>query len=187
MKRILALALVFAAMPAMAQQLYRCGNTYSQTPCGADAKEVKVMVPPACQDESTRYTSACLDERFKELRSPAAPSKADREAQTKLEAAKRLPPPSEAIVSANLKACEASIRNSMKDPDAAKISEGRRLGPTLDYVKGAMVTRPAVSYSFKVNGKNSYGAYTGAKLWSCMMSLDEKDILDVKELAPYPG
>jgi hypothetical protein len=29
------------ATPAAAQQLYRCGNTYSQTPCGANAAAVR--------------------------------------------------------------------------------------------------------------------------------------------------
>ncbi len=36
-------ALSFALAPAVrAQQLYRCGNTYSQTPCAADAKPTRL-------------------------------------------------------------------------------------------------------------------------------------------------
>ena len=40
----LPLVLIFAMVPlwAHAQPLYRCGNTYSQTPCGADATAKKL-------------------------------------------------------------------------------------------------------------------------------------------------
>ena len=36
-RAVLSLSLLALAVPAIAQQLYRCGNTYSQTPCAADA------------------------------------------------------------------------------------------------------------------------------------------------------
>ncbi|HEY4069717.1 MAG TPA: hypothetical protein VGM74_22605 [Burkholderiaceae bacterium] len=37
----LALVALWIAAPAAAQQLYRCGNTYSQTPCAADAAPLR--------------------------------------------------------------------------------------------------------------------------------------------------
>jgi hypothetical protein len=36
-----ALWLATSAAPTAAQELYRCGNTYSQTPCGANAATVR--------------------------------------------------------------------------------------------------------------------------------------------------
>lgn len=101
-----------------------------------------------------------------------------------LEEAKRLPPPPPDAVSANLQACEQRIRTSMKDPEAARISEGGRSGPTLDYADGR--TFPAISYYFKVNGKNSYGAYTGDMLYTCSFDLTEKNLLYAREVGPYP-
>ena len=38
--------LVLVAHSAHAQKMYRCGNTYSQTPCGAEAQEVKAAGVP---------------------------------------------------------------------------------------------------------------------------------------------
>jgi len=46
-------AALFLCSPAWGQTLYRCGNTFSQTPCGSEAKEVRaagvaqpVVAPP---------------------------------------------------------------------------------------------------------------------------------------------
>lgn len=43
LKTIAALVLCSASLSVGAQQLYKCGNTYSQTPCGADAQQKKVF------------------------------------------------------------------------------------------------------------------------------------------------
>ena len=72
----------------------------------------------------------------------------------------------------------------MKDPEAARITEGSRSGPHLDYANGR--TFPSISYFFKVNGKNSYGAYTGEKLYTCSFDMAEKNLLYVREIGPYP-
>lgn len=40
---LLLLGLCAAASPAPAQQLYRCGNTYSQTPCSSEAKPARLF------------------------------------------------------------------------------------------------------------------------------------------------
>ncbi len=184
----LALALLPSTFPALSQQLYRCGNTYSQTPCGGDAKEIKVQVSPACQEEHTRYSEACIQHRMRELDKVTTPavSPDGKKAALQVEAAKKLPPPHPDVVEENLRKCESKILRSLKDPESAKISEGRRAGPSLDYVKGEMRTYAAVAYHFKVNAKNSYGGYTGNKLFSCVMDLEEKTILRVNEIGPYP-
>lgn len=39
----LLIALLAVAAPAAAQQLYRCGNTYSQTPCSAEARPARLF------------------------------------------------------------------------------------------------------------------------------------------------
>lgn len=44
MKRLLpTAALVLAGLAAEAQQVYRCGNTFSQAPCSADAQPTRVV------------------------------------------------------------------------------------------------------------------------------------------------
>lgn len=123
---------------------------------------------------------------MKELDRPSKPSKPS-VAEKQVEEARHRPPPSDEVIARNIEKCEQKIRGAMKDPDAAKVGDGRRSGPALQYVKGHMKTYAGVSYMFKVNGKNSYGAYTGNKLYSCVLDLDEKEILQVHELGPYPG
>lgn len=46
MRIYIAAALVMCSSPSWAQSVYKCGNTYSQTPCAADAKEMSVKVSP---------------------------------------------------------------------------------------------------------------------------------------------
>ncbi|MFK4705995.1 hypothetical protein ABIC83_002834 [Roseateles asaccharophilus] len=186
MKAALLLVACAATLPAAAQQMYRCGSTYSQTPCGSDAKEVKVQVAPACQDETTRYTSACIDQRIKEIsaptRAPVTPTKPSKdmaEAQKEIDAARLLPAPPAEVVNANLRTCEASIRASMKDPEAARITDGRRAGAMVYLVKQTTRIQAGILYTFMVNGKNSYGAYTGSKPFECYFDMSEKALLQV--------
>lgn len=185
MKAAFILLASLAVLPAAAQQMYRCGSTYSQTPCGTDAKEVKVQVAPACQDESTRYTSACIDQRIKEIRETAPPAAAAKpskdmvEAQKEIDASRLLPAPPAEVVNANLRACEASIRASMKDPEAARITEGRRAGAMVYFARQTSRIQAGILYSFIVNGKNSYGAYTGSKRFECYFDMSEKALLQV--------
>lgn len=44
--KILTAVALLAAGPVMAQQMYRCGSTFSQQPCGADAKAVPMQGVP---------------------------------------------------------------------------------------------------------------------------------------------
>ncbi len=59
--------LVFAAAhDAHAQKLYRCGSTFSQTPCGADAQEIKAAGVP--QPIPQPALESLAPERYAEVR-----------------------------------------------------------------------------------------------------------------------
>ena len=91
-------------------------------------------------------------------------------------------PPPGATIAANKSACAAAIRASMKDPGAAQLGEVLRLGPAVDRVNGSDFQ--VVNYAANVNGKNSYGAYTGERLHLCAFDSAEKRILRVAEIGP---
>lgn len=75
--------------------------------------------------------------------------------------------------------CELGIRTqgAWKDPDSIKIGNVRRLGFTT--IKLHDATLPVVQYSVGVNGKNSYGGYTGEKLALCFLDSTESRLLRV--------
>ncbi|AZS56806.1 hypothetical protein WCT56_23215 [Pectobacterium parmentieri] len=62
-----------------------------------------------------------------------------------------------------IQAVESTVRDEMKDPDAAKFYHGDFPEPEKTYV-----------YCGLVNGKNSYGAYTGKKLFSVFLLKNDK-------------
>ena len=70
-------------------------------------------------------------------------------------------PPAPEVIEANKRLCEKKTRASMKDPEAVRIKGIVRTGASNSYLNGE--TYPAVTYHLNVNGKNSYGAYTGEK------------------------
>lgn len=133
---------------ASAQAVYRCGNTFSGSPCGPDAK---VVIAP-----------------------PAPPPK--------LEMPATVPPPVEQI-EANKAVCEAKTRAAMKDPESARIKSISRAGPSLQRLAGRSFY--GISYDMNVNAKNSYGAYTGEKLYNCVFAMDERTFLGSQEIAPW--
>lgn len=45
-ERLTILVLCLAASSAFAQKVYKCGNTYSQQPCGANTQEIEIKAPP---------------------------------------------------------------------------------------------------------------------------------------------
>lgn len=55
-----------AAHGAHAQKLYRCGSTFSQTPCGADAQEIKAAGVP--QPIPQPALGSLTPERYAEVR-----------------------------------------------------------------------------------------------------------------------
>lgn len=163
--------------PAFAQTLYKCGNTFSQTPCATDAKKIEVK-PAAgidCSDYKNMFSDAC--------RSKAAPqsandvSEARAKVQRQIDAMPPTVPPSSEVIEANKKRCLARITAMLKDPESARVGEVTRApGPAPDYetVKGWF---PSIAYVVNVNAKNSYGGYIGSKLWLCSFDLSEKELL----------
>ncbi len=164
-----------------AQPVYKCGNTYSQTPCAPDAKAVDIKASNGCEIAENRYRSDCFDRRLAD--SDKASAKLSKEiALSKLRVQKvidengPITPPSEATLARNYAACQAAIRTKLKDPDSAKFDAFTRsanAAPALDYP----TWHAAIAYSGLVNAKNSYGGYTGSKFAWCAFDLAEQRIL----------
>ena len=73
----------------------------------------------------------------------------------------------------------------MFDPEAARITDGRRLGANIETMESPRKKRAVVTYTLKVNGKNRFGAYTGNKLYECITDIGETRILSVAEFGPW--
>lgn len=130
--------IIFALQSAHAEKLYRCGNTFSQVPCGPNEKEVRAR---------------------SDVLADSAPGGADRAEAMKA-------------------ACVDWIRNvpAWKDRESVKISglrRGRFLVHSIDGEPTMVVT-----YLALVNGKNSYGGYTGEKSFVCYANQQETKIID---------
>jgi len=66
----------------------------------------------------------------------------------------------------------------LKDPASAKIEGvGKPEGTT---VKVGLQPIAAKKYPVLLNAKNSYGAYAGAKLYYCYLSIDDQRVLQVE-------
>lgn len=144
--RFMAAGTLLLAVGANAQGVYRCGNTYSEHPCGRDAKQI--VAPPVRE-----VLPANL-------------------------------PPSAAVVAANLATCVQATRAKMKDPDAAQIRVIGRAGPEFIYRAGKRM--PGVTYHLAVNGKNSYGGFTGEKLYVCGFDATEQTLIFSEETDRAP-
>ena len=87
------------------------------------------------------------------------------------------PPTGEALQS-NKKLCLTMLRHGVrwKDPDSIKVDDIRRIGsgPSL-----RLTGETVIRYATEVNGKNSYGAYTGNRLAVCEFDLAEKKVQHV--------
>lgn len=57
-----AVAIVLAAYAgaSCAQTIYKCGTTYSQTPCGAEQKQIHIRAADSCEIEANKYSPPCL-------------------------------------------------------------------------------------------------------------------------------
>lgn len=166
--------------PSAAQTLYKCGNTYSQTPCAADAKkiEVKPAVGVDCSSHNHMFTEAC---RGNSSSGDAdSVSKARDKVKKQIEALPPSVPPTADVIEANKKRCLAQIMAMLKDPESARVGEVTRSArPEPDY-DSAGGWFPSISYTVIINAKNSYGGYTGSKLWSCSFDLKEREILKAR-------
>lgn len=65
----LSIAYLFTLSPdiAISQQVYKCGNTFSQTPCSSDAQKISIepAIPLDCEDYSNRKSEYCLEKEAK--------------------------------------------------------------------------------------------------------------------------
>lgn len=180
------MAMALCAVASHAQKMYRCGNSFSQTPCGENQKEIVIQTPDPCLSDGNKYSMPCLTREL-----DASSAKTKEEARLKAEELRRkvnehipdLPPPP-GVIAANVALCETETRRSLKDPDSARIKDVKRGGAANDYFQGKFT--PRVSYFLNVNAKNSYGGYTGEKLFSCVFTLDEKVLVRIHEVASFP-
>nr|WP_315226053.1 DUF4124 domain-containing protein [uncultured Albidiferax sp.] len=183
----LTLSLLSGAAVGHAQTVYKCGATYSQTPCGTGQQEVTVKAADPCEAAGNRYSDKCIGRSYspstdkpitladrKKLDSAAAKAaqiseeNATRNKQALAEIDRQSSDP--ILVESNKKQCVRQVTYQLKDPESARFGEPLRIGALMDQFMG----RPVMSYSVSVNAKNSYGGYTGSKIWFCSFSPDEK-------------
>lgn len=180
----LSLLLMGVTVCAGAQTMYRCGSTYSQTPCGAGQKEIEVKADDPCELEGNKYSSTCIMRPSKpysskpsaaeEKRYAADKKRIDESHEWNRKALARINQaiPDPALVEENKKTCIASVTAMLKDPESARFGKAIRMGAELDPRDGMLI--PSVMYTVMVNAKNSYGGYTGSKPYLCVFSADEK-------------
>lgn len=189
MKRLALLSLV-CALPVAAQTAYKCGNTYSQTPCGDSSKAISVT--PALKPSADSWEG--MRERWKkedaerevaakeaQKRRSAAEkqqAEADQELERKVSIIGRVEEPSAQVLAKNKEACTALIKTKLKDPYSAQFTDVTRLSSALVGYDSATGRKfPAIAYSTRVNAKNSYGGYVGDKTYVCYFDLKEDGIL----------
>jgi hypothetical protein len=163
-------SLVLAPSIAPAQAIYRCGSTFSQSPCGSGQVQLKVAPTPSASTTPGGALAAVKQgAAFKKLKDD-------------LIVRRRQGPPAGDVVRANIKACDAGIRGAMKDPEGARVKDVTRVGPSIDANGGLDALVAGVDYSAIVNGRNSYGGYTGEKPWICVFDTTEATIIRVKKV-----
>ncbi|MFN9470933.1 hypothetical protein [Acidovorax sp.] len=169
------------ASPVLAQSVYKCGNTFSQTPCAADAKkiEVKPAVGVDCSGYTHMLSEACLG---KPSSGTASIDEARAKVQKQIDAMPPAVPPSNEAIEANKQRCLTRIMTMLKDPESARVGAvARAKGPSPDY-ETAKGWFPSVSYTVSVNAKNSFGGYTGSKLWICSFDVAEQELLRARAI-----
>lgn len=142
-------------------QIYKCGSTWSQMPCG-DAQQL-IQAPP-------KQERRVLDTRPGRTLPKPADNPAD--AQTLARAAA---------------ACEEAVRRTMKDPEGTRIKGTRRGGVETWCTKPPT---PVRYYWMVVNGRNSYGGYVGEKPYRCTLDINESSVIDITQQAEgeaYPA
>ena len=180
MRIYIAAALALVSSAASAQSVYKCGNTYSQTPCAADSKELSIV-------DSGKSTTADTDwpveltRRIAYPDKPSSNSKIERlykAAQKEISDFGALTPPPAARVDANKTLCLEHAKRGLFDPMSAQItpvirSEAAEVTTDTGNTKYLAV----VAYTTTVNAKNRYGAYVGAKHFVCYFDLKEDRLL----------
>lgn len=167
--------------PVIAQSVYKCGNTFSQTPCAADAK--KIEVKPAVGVDCTSYTHMLTDAcRSKTPHPTAVVEEARAKVQKQIDAMPPAVPPSNATIEANKQRCLSRIMTMLKDPESARVGQVvRGKGPSPDY-ETAKGWFPSVTYTVAINAKNSFGGYTGNVIWLCSFDVAEQELLRARSI-----
>lgn len=130
-KMLICSFLVMCSQFVTAGTAYRCGNTFSQTPCGENAKEQTLNSGSAAN--SSDFISVCLT------------------------AAKEL--------------------IQFKDPESLRVeSSSKPVAKVIDYADAKLM---AYEVTININGKNSYGGYSGAEPYICYLSQDKKRVLQI--------
>ncbi|MBN8751144.1 MAG: hypothetical protein J0I65_27125 [Variovorax sp.] len=166
MRYLLLLSITLALSPAAAQKMYRCGNTFSQTPCDSTGQATDL---PKGANQSRDSFEARLEDLKREQ------AKGEKNIHKLSEKLPPVPAPSAEAVAANEDLCRKSILLQLKDPDSAKFERGFRgnaqnyYGPKSEVVSG-------IAYYQSVNAKNSFGGYTGAQTWVCYFDMNEKAV-----------
>lgn len=166
-------SLLFVAMGTPAQTMYRCGNAYSDTPCGPDVKVLNAPKPKPAND----------DDYLKKLKSDIADTERSliqrRDELAFVKATQPLPTnPADPEKTAKMQEdCRIWITNvrDWKDRDSLKISAPKRGTAEYRWVhKKAVIAWP---YYALVNAKNSYGGYVGERPMACYADMAETTIL----------
>lgn len=77
MKIVLLISLIiYSQAPAVAQQVFKCGNTYSDAPCAANTKpiEIKPALGYDCSKFENKYSSVCQKEKRQVYKTAVTPS-----------------------------------------------------------------------------------------------------------------
>lgn len=206
-KTLAILVISLASSSAFAQKVYKCGNTYSQQPCGANTQEIEIKAPPPDPNtiegmlEGYKRLEEKLDAASKKAE---AERKKNEEITKKREAARALqeqerakqakeeednlkaeletlrgrPMPSAATIRNNFDRCKSFIKRRLKDPISAVFDQQYR------HQEPMIITKPnsdkkvlAHPYRISVNAKNSFGGYVGFKSYSCFFDVNEDDFL----------
>lgn len=135
MKKMLVYSFVIMCSQfTMAGTAYRCGNTFSQIPCGENAKEQMFNTGSAAS--SSDFITVCLS------------------------AAKEL--------------------IQFKDPESLRVeSSSKPMAKVIDYADARLMAYEVI---ININGKNSYGGYSGAEPYVCYLSQDKKRVLKILPL-----
>ena len=137
--------------------------------------EVKPAVGIDCNDFNHMFSDACKSKPSASPTSSVAEARA--KVQRQIDAMPPKMPPSPDMVEGNKKQCLNRIMGMLKDPESARVGEvSRAAGPAPDY-ESSVGWFPSVVYTVTINAKNSYGGYTGNKVYACSFDLAEQSIL----------
>ncbi len=129
MRHAIAFAIVFAALTAtgtaaQAQKVYKCGNTYSQTPCG-DGKTLDTTAPDASTDIARKQT---VDKENKRQLAAAKALEKERLA-TEAEVRKRHALEAKALEQEKARSAKGSGKDSAKKKEGPQFFTAKQIPP----------------------------------------------------------